>query len=61
MAAPMKKTFHSIQSQSGMNLEYVVYMPDGLSGKLPLVLSLHGAGERGKNIDMVVLSFFTLP
>ena len=58
MAAPMKKTFHSIQSQSGMNLEYVVYMPEGLSGELPLVLFLHGAGERGKNIDLVGIHGF---
>ena len=47
MAAPMIKSLHSIQTQSGMNLDYVVYMPEGLSGELPLVLFLHGAGERG--------------
>jgi|TARA_B110000240_G_C13446586_1_gene430603 predicted peptidase len=58
MAAPMIKSFHSIHTQSGMNLEYVVYMPDGLSGKLPLVLSLHGAGERGRNIDLVDIHGF---
>jgi len=59
MAAPMIKSLHSIQTQSGMNLDYVVYMPDGLSGDLPLVLSLHGAGERGKNIDLVDIHGFT--
>ena len=59
MAAPMIKSLHSIQTQSGMNLDYVVYMPEGLSGKLPLVFSLHGAGERGKNIDLVDIHGFT--
>jgi predicted peptidase len=59
MAAPMIKSLHSIQTQSGMNLDYVVYMPDGLSGELPLVLFLHGAGERGKNIDLVDIHGFT--
>jgi len=34
MAAPMIKSLHSIQTQSGMNLDYVVYMSDGLSGDL---------------------------
>jgi len=58
MAAPMIKSSHSIQTQSGMNLDYVMYMPDGLSGKLPLVFSLHGAGERGKNIDLVEIHGF---
>jgi predicted peptidase len=54
----MIKSSHSIQTQSGMNLEYVVYMPDGFSGELPLVLFLHGAGERGKNIDLVDIHGF---
>jgi predicted peptidase len=58
MAAPMIKSLHSIQTQSGMNLEYVVYMPEGFSGELPLVLFLHGAGERGKNIDLVDIHGF---
>ena len=53
MAAPMIKSLHSIQTQSGMNLDYVVYVPERPAGKLPLVLFLHGAGERGKNIDLI--------
>ena len=58
MAAPMIKSFHSIQTQAGMTLKYIVYMPEGLSGELPLVLFLHGAGERGKNIDLVGMHGF---
>ena len=37
-------------------LEYLIYFPDDYSStekKYPLVLFLHGAGERGTNLDLV--------
>ncbi len=46
-----KKTF----SQS-IDFEYLIYFPDDYHDedkKFPLVLFLHGAGERGHNVDLV--------
>ncbi len=35
-----------------VSLPYLLYTPK-LKGKLPLVMFLHGAGERGNNLDLV--------
>jgi predicted peptidase len=34
-------------------LPYLLYKPDTAKGKLPLVMFLHGAGERGNDLDLV--------
>jgi predicted peptidase len=39
-----------------VSLHYLVYLPEGYGNDVrtwPLVLFLHGAGERGKNLDLV--------
>ncbi len=36
-----------------VTLDYLLYLPETVSAPLPLLLFLHGAGERGHNLDMV--------
>ena len=44
---------------AGPALRYLLYLPDGMGDaptqRWPLVLFLHGAGERGSNLDLVKL------
>lgn len=44
-----------LQKDIRSTLNYLVYLPQSYStnNKLPLILSLHGSGERGNNIDDV--------
>ncbi len=55
MAQQSPQTQEQIQIQS--SLQYWLYLPDGYqqdgTKKWPLMLFLHGAGERGKNLDDV--------
>ena len=46
-----KKTFNQPN-----NIDYLVYLPDEYYNdekSYPLVLFLHGAGERGNNVDLI--------
>ena len=46
-----KKTFNQIN-----NIDYLVYLPDEYYNdekSYPLVLFLHGAGERANNVDSI--------
>ena len=35
------------------NLSYILDLPNNAKGKLPLIVFLHGSGERGSNLDLV--------
>ncbi len=51
---PIVATVRSSRSSSG--LDYLVYLPDGYYrslGRWPLILTLHGRGEAGDDIDLV--------
>jgi predicted peptidase len=49
------QTFLGMESHS-VKYDYLVYVPKGKSGKkLPLVLFLHGMGERGTNVSLVAV------
>lgn len=41
--------------ESGFAFPFVAYTPEKSSGKLPLILQLHGAGERGSGKDDLAL------
>ena len=47
-------TKHKWLSENHYNFKYLKYMPkDCENGNLPLVIMLHGAGERGDDIDVI--------
>lgn len=50
---PMLKSNHTFQQNSGISLDFLVYKPKELNENIPLVLFLHGAGERGNDLDLV--------
>lgn len=49
-------TYHQWNSENHFNFKYVKYLPKDFdpNKKYPLVFFLHGAGERGDNLDFVV-------
>jgi predicted peptidase len=48
----LSTTFKTKISKS-VSLPYLLYKPTTPKGKLPLVMFLHGAGERGNNLELV--------
>ncbi len=60
-AEPGKQVVRALerQIQRTVNLEYLLFLPQEYESdsdkKWPLILFLHGAGERGENIDLVAV------
>lgn len=53
MASPVE-TKEQFDAGDGQTLRYLQYLPENYeSGKHPLVIFLHGAGERGNDLEMV--------
>ncbi len=56
-AADLNQTKESFSAEVTKTFayKYLKYLPDGYDGKkkFPLLLFLHGAGERGDNLDLV--------
>ena len=48
-----QKSKFNIEVNKHQSLHYYQYNPTGSKNKLPLVLFLHGRGERGENLDLV--------
>ena len=48
----MLKKYCKLQSDCG-NINYIVYFPEDRKKNMPLLLFLHGIGERGDNIQNV--------
>ena len=48
-----QKSKFNIEVNEHQSLHYYQYNPTGSKNKLPLVLFLHGRGERGDNLDLV--------
>ncbi len=46
---------HSLKTDAGVTMNYLLYLPTGYEEKdsWPLILFLHGAGERGDDIELV--------
>ncbi len=40
---------------------FVEYAPEGVQGKLPLIIQLHGAGERGNGKDLSRVEIYRFP
>ena len=51
----MKRTEH----KENTVFSYVKYTPETVSGKLPLIVQLHGAGERGDDLSLVDVHGFS--
>lgn len=57
--AVANQTEHALETQAvrDVNIRYLVFLPEGYekepSRKWPLIYFLHGAGERGDNLDLV--------
>lgn len=43
------------EHKDGFIFPFVEYKPDGVKGKLPLIIQLHGAGERGNGEDLSLM------
>lgn len=49
----MLKKYCKLNKNNYCNINYIVYLPEKLTDNMPLLLFLHGIGERGENIESV--------
>ena len=49
----MLKKYCKLNTNDYCNINYIVYWPEKLEENMPLLLFLHGIGERGENIEAV--------
>lgn len=49
----MLKKYCKLNTNDDCSINYIVYVPEKLDVNLPLLLFLHGIGERGENIEDV--------
>lgn len=47
----MLKKYYKLNNSNFCNMNYIVYYPEKKEDNLPLLLFLHGIGERGKNVE----------
>lgn len=47
------KKYCKLNTHDYCNINYIVYLPEKLDENMPLLLFLHGIGERGENIEAV--------
>ena len=52
----MKRIEHT---EKEFEFSFVEYLPDNIQGKLPLIIQLHGAGERGEDLSLVDVHGFS--
>lgn len=52
----MKKFFYEGKTEKGLSFPYLLYIPQDRKKdeRLPLIVSLHGAGERGDDLDVLL-------
>ena len=52
----MEKRVYNFQNKRIEKLNYLLYLPEMIAGeKLPLIVALHGAGERGDDFDKLTV------
>lgn len=49
----MLKKYCKLSDSNFCNMNYIVYSPKGKVNNLPLLLFLHGIGERGNRVEDV--------
>lgn len=49
----MKEIVETLTLADGSDMAYFVFVPNDLKGPLPMILYLHGIGERGNDIQLV--------
>ncbi len=49
----MLKKYCKLNTNDYCNINYIVYLPEKFNDNMPLLLFLHGIGERGENIEEV--------
>lgn len=49
----MLKKYCKLNTKEYSNINYIVYLPEKIDENMPLLLFLHGIGERGKSIENV--------
>lgn len=49
----MLKKYYKLNKDNYSNINYIVYLPEKLKSNMPLLLFLHGIGERGEKIEDV--------
>lgn len=49
----MLKKYCKLKTSDCCNINYIVYLPETIDYNMPLLLFLHGIGERGENIENV--------
>lgn len=49
----MLRKYCKLNTSDYCNINYIVYLPEKLDENMPLLLFLHGMGERGENIEAV--------
>ena len=49
----MLRKYCKLNTNDYCNINYIVYLPEKLDENMPLLLFLHGIGERGENIEAV--------
>ena len=51
----MLKKYCKLNTKEYSNINYIVYLPEKTNENMPLLLFLHGIGERGENIENIEL------
>lgn len=51
----MLKKYCKLNTKEYSNINYIVYLPEKIDENMPLLLFLHGIGERGENIENIEL------
>ncbi len=49
----MLKKYCKLNTKEYSNINYIVYLPEKIEENMPLLLFLHGIGERGENIENI--------
>lgn len=47
----MLKKYCKLNTKDYCNINYIIYLPENFTKNMPLLLFLHGIGERGENIE----------
>lgn len=51
----MERKVFKFEGKRVEKFNYLLYKPEGAEGKLPMIVMLHGAGERGDNFDVIAV------
>lgn len=49
----MLKKYYKLNIDNYSNINYIVYFPENIDKSMPMLLFLHGIGERGENVEEV--------